>query len=675
MRTYIALLTLLICAVSALAADGVRCIPNSVIATFDPGDPIHHLATTNNLAYVLESTEGIHILDFSDPTSPLSIAFIPQPNSVRALTVCGNLLFAANTSTGIEIYNVNDPAKPTLTGTIPHTGVISDIVVNNTLLYYLHSGTLRIADIANPANPTSLGSYAMGGVTGGMHVTQHTAYVAASHAGLYIIDISAPTFPNLHRRIDIPWAAEDVLINDHYAYVLSDNGLQNHNGHVRTYNVSNLKNPTLISELLIPGRPRRFIQRDSTIYIANAGNGVLALDASNPQAPSTLGLLGDMNGNYERLAFASNHLLAASDSTGLKVINSYAFVDPLFSETTTPRSPQRSTLDGDTLYVANAEHGLTIYDTHDKANPTLLSTTDTPGTARDVAVEHTTALVADGDTGLHLLDITDPFSPQAITTYATRGAARALTTYFGLAYLATDLGLEIVNFSDPANPFQVSFLSLPKAHHLALGPGVVYVACDDLGLHIVNTLNPATPQAIGYYNENNYNARNITVDANRIFVSNYHNDNNGWLEVFDVTNPANPTVTDVVGYGEDGAFFHNDLLYTIQRNELSILDPNTPRDATHIASYPLTHRAGYVLVDHDYAYITSPDASTLSIISTGQCACDADFDADGQLTSSDVTAFLAAFMSQSPQADLNRDTRYNFFDISAYIESFLAGCP
>ncbi len=675
MRTYITLLILLSTAIGTKAADGIRCVQQSVVATIDFGDFISYIATHDNLAYVYERRVGIHAFDVSDPANPIPLAIMPETDNVYALAATNGLLFVARNSTGILIYDTSDPTNPTLISTIEHTGVLSDVVIDADRLYYLQSGTLRIADISDPSNPIEIGTYHMGVVTYGMRIAKGHAFIAGSQAGLYIIDISDPINPTLRHRQDIPGFAQDVTINGSYVHVISDNGLAPNNGHIRTYDISQPDAPILIDELLVPGRPLRMENHENNLYIAN-GHSVQVLDVSSASSPKPLGMLSNLsNTGYADIAFTNNHLLAPAGYAGLEIIDPHAYADPVQSKTTTPTSPQRVSLKDNTLYVANAESGLTIYDIQDKANPTLLSTLNTPGTAFDVAIQQSTALVADADSGLLLLDVADPSNPQPITTYATQGAARAITTYFGLAYIATDLGLEIVNFTNPQSPFQVSFLSLPKAHHLALGPGVVYVACDDLGLHIVNTLNPATPMPIGYYNENNYNVRNIAVDANRIFVSNYHNDNNGWLEVFDVTNPANPRVTDIVGYGDDGADFSNGLLYAIQRNELTILDPNTPHDATHIASFPLTHRAGFVHVEDETAYITSPNADTLTIISIAGCACDADFNDDGQLNADDVYAYLAGFGTLSPETDLNTDGQHNFFDIAAFVQSFLAGCP
>lgn len=55
--------------------------------------------------------------------------------------------------------------------------------------------------------------------------------------------------------------------------------------------------------------------------------------------------------------------------------------------------------------------------------------------------------------------------------------------------------------------------------------------------------------------------------------------------------------------------------------------------------------------------------------------CIADFNDDAVLDFFDVSAFLAEFSAQTPQADLTGDGSYDFFDISAFLTAFAAGCP
>jgi hypothetical protein len=56
--------------------------------------------------------------------------------------------------------------------------------------------------------------------------------------------------------------------------------------------------------------------------------------------------------------------------------------------------------------------------------------------------------------------------------------------------------------------------------------------------------------------------------------------------------------------------------------------------------------------------------------------CEADFDADGNLTFFDVSAYLNAYGASDPAADLAAPFGvFNFFDVAAFVQAFSAGCP
>ena len=116
------------------------------------------------------------------------------------------------------------------------------------------------------------------------------------------------------------------------------------------------------------------------------------------------------------------------------------------------------------------------------------------------------------------------------------------------------------------------------------------------------------------------------------------------------------------------------MIYTIQRNQLSIHDPFTQPDPTPLVNLPLYDRAEHVSVLNNTAVVVSIESATMSIYDVGGCVCAADFNADGNLNADDANLFLIAYFSQSPEADLNNDNTFNFYDISAFLASYLSGC-
>ncbi|HCT43632.1 MAG TPA: hypothetical protein DF699_00295, partial [Phycisphaerales bacterium] len=69
------------------------------------------------------------------------------------------------------------------------------------------------------------------------------------------------------------------------------------------------------------------------------------------------------------------------------------------------------------------------------------------------------------------------------------------------------------------------------------------------------------------------------------------------------------------------------------------------------------------------------DVSVDNFSISREAGCEVDFDGNGSLDFFDVSAFISAFASQDPAADLNADRAFDFFDVSQFVSAFSAGCP
>lgn len=69
-----------------------------------------------------------------------------------------------------------------------------------------------------------------------------------------------------------------------------------------------------------------------------------------------------------------------------------------------------------------------------------------------------------------------------------------------------------------------------------------------------------------------------------------------------------------------------------------------------------------------------PENRGMSVL--GVAACGADLTGDGSLDIFDVSMFLSLYNAHDPRADLASPAgAWNFFDVSAYIAAYSAGCP
>jgi choice-of-anchor B domain-containing protein len=71
------------------------------------------------------------------------------------------------------------------------------------------------------------------------------------------------------------------------------------------------------------------------------------------------------------------------------------------------------------------------------------------------------------------------------------------------------------------------------------------------------------------------------------------------------------------------------------------------------------------------------DAVEIELVSCENATnpCPADFTGEGSLNFLDVSAFLTAFGNQDPAADFTGEGSFNFLDVSAFLSAFAAGCP
>ena len=116
-------------------------------------------AINGSYAYVGDGTNGLRVVDVSDPHAPAIVGTLDTDGEAYGLTVVGNLVYLADKNSGIKIINVSNPAQPTLAGQFIQqiTGderwaFDVDVQGNFAYISYDFLGGL-IVDISNPANP------------------------------------------------------------------------------------------------------------------------------------------------------------------------------------------------------------------------------------------------------------------------------------------------------------------------------------------------------------------------------------------------------------------------------------------------------------------------------------------------------------------------------------------
>jgi hypothetical protein len=240
----------------------------------DIGDT-RNLAIAWPYAYVDNQDYGeLYVIDTTQPTNPILLgAYWAEYPFTSKIAVIGQYTFLARGAWGLDIVNVANPATPSQAGAYGTTGVVYRMAMEGDYLYaaakrlqvigianpaapvefgklfeydpdysasiavngnYAYSGnilydSLNIIDIADPAHPTSAGSFTLRGKMLDIDTSSHYAFVCASYPddGIQILDIANPLVP-----VEVSYYASSggygcgIDVQDNYALIVQDTELK-----------------------------------------------------------------------------------------------------------------------------------------------------------------------------------------------------------------------------------------------------------------------------------------------------------------------------------------------------------------------------------------------------------------------------------------------------------------
>ena len=111
------------------------------------------LALAENLIYCANGSDGLAIVDVSDPGSPVLVGSVDTPGTAVSVSVSGNIACVADWTGGLQIIDVSNPAFPSIIGNaaIPNA---AGVAVDGDIAYagaaYGGDYSLKVLNIANP---------------------------------------------------------------------------------------------------------------------------------------------------------------------------------------------------------------------------------------------------------------------------------------------------------------------------------------------------------------------------------------------------------------------------------------------------------------------------------------------------------------------------------------------
>lgn len=133
-----------------------------------------------------------------------------------------------------------------------------------------------------------------------------------------------------------------------------------------------------------------------------------------------------------------------------------------------------------------------------------------------------------------------------VRTVPLGSQARDVVVQGNFAYVGTEAGMSILDISNPASPFvrsSVPIISSGGAEGIDVKGSFVYVASRDGGLNIIDVSNPDAAKLVGHAKVSGQ-AWDVAVKDNVAYVGSF---GSGQIQLFDVSNPAKPTLFNALG--------------------------------------------------------------------------------------------------------------------------------
>jgi hypothetical protein len=362
------------------------------------------IAVESDYAYALDGAYGLYVYDVSDPLNPIELNHMAS-DEWNSMQLADDRLYLGSTSQ-IQIYDLADPALPTLMCTTGTTGNTRDIVVDGDWVYAgsEYPGMIDIVDASNPTSPDPFSTTYINHRIEHMALVYPYAYVSIGYGGLRVVNVLDPFAMHLTGGVDSVARAEFCLVDGDRAYVAG--GFSG----VYVLDISTPSAPQMISNLSIGGTSYDMDKRGDLLYVANS-DGLRIVDVSDDLTPVLIGELD--NGPFSNYIRLIGNYVLLSNTRETDIIDISDPEHPIIVDTIDVVARWLHLVD-DLLYLGNNRGDLRIYSTGSLPDLPLLNVFLIPGHLHDMIRMGDLAYVASG--GVQLLDITDPVFPTLISS-------------------------------------------------------------------------------------------------------------------------------------------------------------------------------------------------------------------------------------------------------------------
>lgn len=233
-------------------------------------DHIEDIAISGNYAYIANHVDGLAIIDISDPQNPslvskeYSLNVTPEGGSVtNTVAVVGNIAYTTiETHDKLIAFDVTDPHHPAVVSNqLPISGYIIGLVPFGDYLYVLSNGGLKIVDISDPENPTSIDDVFLYGTD--LAINGTTGYMSTYQGEMQVIDFSNPQHPVLLGSATGLGQGTGIAAIGNIVYMSNAYGL------INVFDATHPETPVYISQYKINGVVSDVAATDEYVFATN----------------------------------------------------------------------------------------------------------------------------------------------------------------------------------------------------------------------------------------------------------------------------------------------------------------------------------------------------------------------------------------------------------------------
>lgn len=345
------------------------------------------LVILGNYIFLNEIDKGIHVIDNTNPSSPVNKHFIDIPGNVD-IAIKGSTLYA-DLFTDLVTLDISNP------GAVQVKKIIDDVFEHRRYPGFDADTSLVIVEWLKKDTTVSTDCAATWQGRGGVFVTFNSAAVGAA----------APA-------VGIAGSMARFTILGNYLYTVTQSALN-------VFNITNAETPVFKNKMQVGWGIETIYPFGSNLFVGS-NTGMFVFGTSNPEAPNQISRFTHAmacdpviaDGNFAYVTLRTGNACAGAQNQ-LDVINIQNIAAPTLVRTYPLSNPHGLAKEGNILLVCDGAAGLRVYNAADPVNLVLLQTVTGLDTYDVIAMNNRAIVVARN--GLYQYNISNPSNLQLLS--------------------------------------------------------------------------------------------------------------------------------------------------------------------------------------------------------------------------------------------------------------------